>query len=158
MAISTTAGTKIYIGPVREPTVDTAGEYAGLAYVEIGEVENLGEFGDESTIVTFLSVGDSRTRKLKGSRDAGTISLTVGRDPFDAGQEDLNDAEATKFEYAFKVVVADAPDVGYADSVFYFGALVASARGTFNGADDVTRKSYQLAINTPIIEVPSAAL
>jgi hypothetical protein len=153
MAISTTAGAKVFIGPVRTSATDILSEYAALTpWVEIGEVESLGEFGDESTAVTFLSVGDARTRKLKGSRDAGTITLTVGRDPLDAGQIALRAAEKTKFEYAFKVVAADAPDEDYTDTTFYFGALVMSARDSFGGADDVTRTTYSLGINTEVFE------
>jgi hypothetical protein len=118
--------------------------------VEIGEVETLGEFGDESAAVTFLSVGDARTRKLKGARDAGTLALTVGRDPLDAGQIALSAAEKTKFEYAFKIVAADAPDEDYTDTTYYFGALVMSARENYGGADNVVRVTYSLGINTEI--------
>ncbi|HEY8359363.1 MAG TPA: phage tail tube protein [Ramlibacter sp.] len=151
MAISTAAGSKIYIGPVRTDATDTLAEYAALTpWVEIGEVETLGEFGDESAAVTFLSVGDARTRKLKGARDAGTLALTVGRDPLDAGQIALSAAEKTKFEYAFKIVAADAPDEDYTDTTYYFGALVMSARENYGGADNVVRVTYSLGINTEI--------
>lgn len=156
MAISTTSGSKIYIGPVRVSTVDTLAEYAALTpWVEIKEVENYGEFGDESSAVNFLSVGDARTRKLKGSRDAGTIALVCGRDPLDAGQLALRAAEKTKFEYAFKIVASDAPDEDYTDTVYYFGALVMSGRNNLGGADDVTKISFNLGVNTEIFEAPA---
>lgn len=152
MAITTAAGSKIYIGPVRSDTVDTIAEYAALTWVEVGEVETLGEFGDESSAVNFLSVGDARTRKLKGARDAGTLALTVGRDPLDLGQVALRAAEKTKFEYAFKVVAADAPDEDFTDTSYFFGALVMSARDNYGNADNVVRTTFNLGINTEILE------
>lgn len=153
MAITTAAGAKIYIGPVRTDATDTLAEYTALTpWVEIGEVETLGEFGDESSAVTFLSVGDARTRKLKGARDAGTLALTVGRDPLDPGQVALRAAEKSKFEYAFKIVAADAPDEDYTDTAYYFGALVMSARDNYGGADNVVRTTFNLGINTEIFE------
>lgn len=158
MAISTTSGTKAYIGPVRVSTVDTLAEYVALTpWVLIGEVENYGEFGDESSSVSFLSVGDARTRKLKGSRDAGTIALVCGRDPLDPGQLALRAAEKTKFEYAFKIVASDAPDEDFTDTTYYFGALVMSGRNNLGGADDVTKISFNLGINTEIFEAPAEA-
>ena len=36
MAITTAAGSKIYIGPVRAAATDTIAEYAALTWVEIG--------------------------------------------------------------------------------------------------------------------------
>ena len=156
MAITTAAGSKIYIGPVRTAATDTIAEYAALAWVEIGEVETLGEFGDESASVNFLAVGDARNRKLKGARDAGTLALTVGRDPLDPGQTALRAAEKGKFEYAFKVVAADAPDEDHTDSVYYFGALVMSARDNYGNADNVVRTTFNLGINTEILEEAAA--
>ena len=157
MAITTAAGSKIYIGQVRAPDTDTLAEYAALTgWVEIGEVETLGEFGDESSAVNFLAVNDARTRKLKGARDAGTLALTVGRDPLDPGQIALRAAEKTKFEYAFKVVAADAPDEDHTDTVYFFGALVMSGRNNYGGADNVVRNTFNLGINTEIFEAPAA--
>src|SRR6218665_414902 len=114
MAITTASGTKIYVGPATTSVTDTESEYAALTpYVLVGEVESYGDFGDQAADVTFAAVGESRTRHLKGARDAGTISLTCGRDPLDAGQLALKAAEKTKFEYAIKIVAADAPTGAY---------------------------------------------
>ncbi|MFG1371488.1 iron ABC transporter substrate-binding protein [Xanthobacter oligotrophicus] len=157
MTVTTTSGTKIYIGPaVTAAAADTTAEFAALTYVEVGEVQNLGEFGDESSSVSFASIGDARTRKLKGARDAGTLALTVGRDPLDVGQIALKAAEKTKFEYAIKVVAADAPSAGHTNSIFYFRALVMSGRNNFGANDSVTTAVFNLGINSEVYEVPSA--
>lgn len=153
MAISTTSGAKLYIG---SDTVLGSGsppfDYPDDTYVEIGEIENLGELGDESNLVNFLAIGDARVRKLKGARDAGTMAVVCGRDPLDAGQAALRDAEQTKAKYNFKLVYADAASDLYTDTVAYFSALVSSQRAQLNGSDDVTKLMFNLAINTAITE------
>lgn len=153
--INTAAGAKISIGPTT--AADTAVEYAALTYVEIGEVENLGEFGDQSNDVTFTSLKDSRVRHLKGARDAGVLALVVGRDAKDLGQVALKAAEKTKHAYAFKIEAADAEDGNDPNSIYYFHALVQSARDNFGEADNVVRTTFNLGIATGIIEVPTVA-
>lgn len=157
MTVRTTSGTRIYIGSA---TLIGSGSppfaYDDDSYTEIGEVENLGEFGDEANTVKFTAIGDARVRNLKGARDAGVMALVCGRDPLDAGQVALDAAQNTNFAYNFKVVAADAPNEDYSDSVFYFTALVASARNQFGSNDDVSKKMYNLAIGTAVSETPSS--
>lgn len=159
MAITTASESKVFI--CSTPWVNTledAADYAALTWIEVGEVEDMGEFGDESSDVTFSSIGDGRTRHLKGVRDAGTLSLVCGRDPLDAGQVALKAAEKTKFSYPIKIEAADAPSADYSDSVYYFGAKIMSARDNYGTVDNVVRSTFQLGIDTEIIEVVSADL
>ncbi|MDG4676180.1 iron ABC transporter substrate-binding protein [Shinella sp. 838] len=157
MAITTASESKVFICVTPAlPATDTAAEYAALVWVEIGEVEDMGEFGDESSDVTFASVGDGRTRHLKGVRDAGTLALVCGRDPADLGQIALKAAEKTKFSYPIKVQAADAISEDYTDSVYYFNAKVMSARDNYGSVDNVVRTNFSLGIDSAIIEVPSA--
>jgi hypothetical protein len=156
MSITTASGAKIYIGPTTAVTgandaaIITA--YKALTYVEIGEVESLGEFGDAANDVTFTSLSDARVRHLKGARDAGVLSLVVGRDPLDAGQIAARAAEKTKFAYAFKVVAEDAPDEDGTPSSFFFHALVQGAKENFGEADNVIKTNIDLGIVTQIYE------
>ena len=160
MAVVTASGTRIFIGPaVTEADADTIAEFRDLSpYTEITEVENYGEYGDESPLVNFVSVGDGRVRKTKGARDAGTMTLVVGRDPLDAGQNLLVAAEQTKFEYAFKIVHADAPTEDYSNSEDYFRAIVSSRRANIGENDNVVRRTFNLAINSEVFESPAAEL
>lgn len=154
MAINTSAGTKIYIGPVNNTAADETA-YAALSYVEVLEVESLGEFGDSAQAVTFTSLGDARVRKLKGSYDAGDIALTVANSPNDAGQIALVAASRTAFSYAIKVVAADAADGNDTDSTFYFRGKVMTRRLNVGGANDVTKRSFTIGIDSEIVEIPS---
>jgi hypothetical protein len=152
MSVNTAAGTRISIGPIVEqelPATDAAAItlLGGLTYVEIGEVENIGDYGDTVGDVTFASLGDSRTRHLKGLADAGTMDLTIGFDNGDAGQIALVAAQKdrSRWNYAFKVTYED----GLTD---YFLAKVMSLGKTVGGAEDVIRRSASLGINSPIYE------
>lgn len=153
--ITTASGAKVFIGPVTTSATDTASEYAALTYTEIGLVETLGEFGDEAASVNFTALNDARVRKAKGSRNAGTLALTIGRDPTDPGQIALEAAQATNFKYAFKVVYPDRPNPTGTDTIEYFRALVMSNRRNVGNADNVIRVAYPLDIDSPITTVPA---
>jgi hypothetical protein len=155
--IVTATGTRFWIGPITGPDVDTTTEFAALAWVEVGLVETYGEIGDEAAAVNFAAVGDGRVRKSKGARDAGTMALTVGHDPTDLGQMAMEAAEGTNKNYAFKMVLPDRPDEDGTDTVQYFRGLVMSRRRNIGGNDNVIRRTYAIAINTEIYEVPAAA-
>jgi hypothetical protein len=157
MAIASTTGAKVYIGPVNT-TADDETAYAALSYVEITPVESIGEFGDQASTIEFTALGDARVRKRKGVRNAGDLNIVVGHDPLDAGQLAMVAAEATEFSYAMKVVLADAADENDADSVFYFRALVSSARVNVGSANAIIKRTFVALIDSQIIEVPSEAV
>lgn len=157
MDISTTAGAKISISnaAVITSVTDTLAEYAALTYIEVKQVESLGDFGDTSNLVNFTSLSDARVRKLKGSRDAGELALVVGNVPDDPGQVALIAAEKTKFLYAFKVEFADkGPGSGALNTICYFAALVNSASFSVGEADSVIRSNYSLPIDSQLFIAP----
>ncbi|MFN3858111.1 MAG: hypothetical protein ACK4RV_10195 [Caulobacter sp.] len=154
--LSASAGTKIYIGPIT--AADDVSAYAALSYTEVGGVETISEFGDQSGQITFTGLGDSRVRKLKGARDAGDVTVAAAFDARDAGQIAMRAAEATKFSYAIKVVYEDSPDANDTDSVDYFHAKVMSARRNVGGANNVLMETYVLAIDTAIVSALSEAV
>lgn len=153
MGLSTTSGARLYVGTASP--ADTLLEFAADTWTEIGHVEDIGEFGDEASEVEFTAVnyasGDARKQRFKGSRDAGVLTLTCGRDALDAGQQALIAAEKTEDEYNFKIVADDAP-TGGTPTTFYMKVLVMSAKLNFSGADDVTRIAFGLGINSAILE------
>jgi hypothetical protein len=168
MAIHKTAGSKIYIGPQINPdTINAMSDYDAVntfeaisedQWVEIEEVEDMGEHGDSSEAITFTAVGNRRVRKLKGPRDAGTKNIVVGRDPLDDGQVALIAADGSDLNYAFKVTHADARAENFTDSVEYFAGLVMSRRVQQGQVNTVTRRTFPIAINTGIYEVSSAEI
>lgn len=154
MTVQTAAGSRLFIGSVAAATVDTKAEYEALTYVEVGEIEDLGEFGDKANEIKFTSVNDRRVRKFKGSFDAGTLPLTVGFDAGDAGQVALVAAFASDNDYAFKVVLNDAPqDSDGAGTHFYFRGKVMSKPVNVGNAENVVKRKFDLGINSEILEI-----
>jgi hypothetical protein len=165
MAISTSAGARIFIGQtVNVTTIEAMSAEVALAFweaiaeedwTEIEEVESISQFGDTSQVANFVSLGKRRVRKLKTTKDAQTTTLTVGRDPLDPGQIALSAAQKTDFNYAFRVIYNDARDENYSPSTDYFGGMVLSEPVTVGAATDVTKRTFEVGINTAIYEDPS---
>lgn len=161
MTINTASGAKLYIGS--SDIVDVPEEYddtekAALilafeadSYIEVGEVEDLGEFGDQSEAVKFTSLSDARTRSLKGPRDAGDMAVVAGDDPNDDGQTAMEAAEGQPFDYNFKVVLNDAQSLTGTDSVHYFHGKVMGKRRNVGQANNVVRRTFTIGINSKIV-------
>lgn len=164
MAIHKTAGSRLFISPTAVDNDDINGMSDEDAieffeaindWIEVEEVEDFGELGDTAESVTFTSVKNRRVRKLKGSRDAGTQAIVVGRDALDDGQEALIDAELTDFNYPIKIELADARTPGHSNSVMYYAGLVMSRPTNMAAVNDVTRRTFNIDINTAVYEVAS---
>lgn len=160
MTINTTGGAGLYIGGTT--AIDFSTDQAALnafeaitGWIKVGELEDLGEIGDSSADVPFNALGANRVRHLKGSRDAGTMTVVAGDDPSDPGQQALRAAERTKYNHNFMIIYEDAPDASSTDSVDYFRALVMSARKQNGTADNVMRRTFALGINSSVITVDS---
>jgi len=158
MGVNTAAGTRVFLGTTAIPDnmVDLTDEQAlavfeADSYVEVAEVESLGEFGDESQAVTFASLKDGRTRKFKGTRDAGTVPLVVGHDATDEGQLALVAAEASPLDYNVKIVSNDALSLGGDGSIDYFYGKVMSKRKNVGDVNNVVRGNYAIGINSRIV-------
>src|SRR5690606_36042312 len=99
------------------------------------ETESLGSVGDTSAEITFDGIASNRSRRLKGTRNAGTMEVVCGIDYGDAGQIALIAAEKTIHDYAFKLVLNDAP-VGGTPSERLFIAKVASVAEALDAANN----------------------
>lgn len=154
MSIGTSQGARFYIGPVSSATDIT--DLAALSYTEVGKVETLGEIGPNAQDVTFVPLADGDVQHLKGAIDNGATTVTCARDPLDAGQLALSAAMATKFEYAAKIVLADAADANDTDTVIYVRGPVLNARRNVGGANDVTKINFAIANNVYLEDASEA--
>jgi hypothetical protein len=160
MAIFTVAGAKVSIATgatATTPQVNAAG-YDALTWQEIKEIDSIGQYGDASNDIAFTAIGDARVRHLKGSRDAGVLTLSMANDPLDAGQLALVAAEKTKFTYNFKIEWLDKADANDTNSIDYFGAKVQGVPKVGGSADDIVKREATLGIMTEITEVPATAV
>jgi hypothetical protein len=156
MGISATAKSKLSIGtvPGEEDDFDVA-TFAADTYKQVKNVENMGEFGSEAEVIVGKFIDQSYARKLKGTRDNGSMTIVVGHDASDEGQIALKAAEKTEFVYRFKVELNDKPEGG-TNTIYYFAALVASAKSTLDEADNIVKTTFILAITGEVLEVPAA--
>ncbi len=156
--IYTSTGAKLFIGPSATSATDTAAEYAALMpWTEIGMVSTIGEFGDESSEVTFAVLGDGRIRKAKGARNAGTLAVTVAHTLDDDGQTAMIAAEATYNNYAFKVELPNKLNATGTNEIQYFRGLVMSKRLNVGSSDSVVTSTYNIGVNSPIVTVEPTA-
>ncbi|MFK5173523.1 hypothetical protein ACI3QN_13500, partial [Propionibacterium freudenreichii] len=75
-------------------------------------------------------LGDGRSKKFKGQRNAGTMSVVCGLDDADAGQILLRAAEKdnTTGDFHFKVVFDNKITSGGVNASRFFSGKVMSAR------------------------------
>ncbi|WP_028030526.1 hypothetical protein [Gemmobacter nectariphilus] len=158
MTIYATNGAKLYIGGAlaAKSTDFVLTDFASQTWVEVGETEGLGSVGDASAEITFDGIAANRTRRLKGTRNAGTMEVVCGIDYDDNGQIALLAAEKTIHDYAFKLVLNDAPPAG-TPSERYFVAKVGSAVEAFDTANNVMKLNASLWVNSNVVKVNAAA-
>lgn len=167
MAIHINAGSKIYISQttVSPDAINAMDDltaisfYEGIVdFIEIEEVEDMGSVGDSAEDVTFTAIGNRRVRHLKGSFDAGTQTITCGRDPLDDGQVQLATAQKTDFDYAFKIELNDARTANHTKSTMYYAGKVMSNPTNLGNVSNVVRREFTVGIGTAVLEIASEEL
>lgn len=156
--LNTAAGCRLAFGGKTAPA--SLAEYEADTYVQVGEIEDLGEFGDTFSAVNFTALSDGRVRKYKGTADAGNMTLAVGLDTGDAGQKAVAVAhkDRTKGNYNVKITLNDGDPTAtpaILPTTFYFGVKVMKNTVAAGSADNVVRRNMTFAINTDIIEIPA---
>jgi hypothetical protein len=163
MGLQTAANGKVYIASTFGAVPANQAAYEALTWLEITQLENLPEFGDNTEEVTFQDLSQGRVSKLKGTRDAGTSDLMFAYDetlyegsPLTGQYQMLAGSEDdTTNNYYFKLTYNDASTgspLG-TDTTRYFSALVGSFREGGQGANDVVMVSCNLRLNSSVIRV-----
>lgn len=161
MSLYATAGSKVYIGTVlAAKKVDfVAADFAAVVWEEITSIESMGSLGDTSRPVTIELVSEARDKVMKGSRSANSLELVCGADATDPGQIDLIAAERTPYDYAFKVELNDKPATGTSpkNSERLFVGKVMSQQEVYEGANNVRKINFSLAVNSNVVRVAASA-
>lgn len=156
MTIYATNGTQLFIGGVlaQKSTDFTEADFSGQSalWTEVGETEALGSVGDTAAEIAFDGIGSNRTRRLKGTRNAGAMEVVCGIDYSDEGQQALIAAEKTPHDYAVRLVLTDAPEGG-TPSERMFIAKVASVAEAFDTANNVMKLNVSLWVNSNIVKL-----
>jgi hypothetical protein len=154
-------GTRLFISDAAiASTIETEREFSAQSWTEVGLITQFGEYGRVYDLVTFQQVYDGRTFKLKGGYNDGQMTLTVGQDLSDDGQELLYNAAnaATQDNWGFRIEFNDAPSSVGGPSTVFFRALPMSFRSTLGAVNAVFSATSMLEINSPIVTVDAAEL
>ncbi|PSJ60745.1 hypothetical protein [Pseudaminobacter soli (ex Li et al. 2025)] len=106
------AGAKIFIGSaaMAAPTVDVIpSDFAAVAWTEISDWTQCGSIGDAAQLITTQVISQSRDKKQKGTRNAGSMQNVFAINSSDPGQIAVIAAEKTGNNYPFKIEWNDAP-------------------------------------------------
>jgi len=139
-------GTQFYVSTQLPTTYDETG-FGALAWTEVGEVENIGEFGGDATITEFIPLSSGIVKKRKGSINYGTASLAIGRLGGDTGQGILKDGFDGSNRYqvhSFKMVNSDG-------ATAYFTGVVASFTTTVNDANTVMMVNCNVELDNRVL-------
>jgi hypothetical protein len=156
MAIQTGSGVSLAIGTTAAAT--TLGQYQADSYTTVGEVSEIGAFGDERNVVSFLSLADGRVRKARGSANAGDAQVTYAYDSTNSGQDNLrtafNTVSQSADEFNFRVQFNDS--LGSNPTTWYFRARITQRRVQNITTDAIVMVNATLAINSALVEQEAA--
>lgn len=154
--IKTGTGVTLAIGTTAAAT--NQAQFEADTYTEVGDVEEIQEFGDARNPVTFAALADGRVRKARGTADAGDVTIIYAHQTGDGGQDAIKTAfEVTSQaadEFNFRIQLNDSE--GVSPTTFYFRAKVMSRRVQAITNDGVIRVAAMLSINSAVIEVAAA--
>lgn len=156
--IFSTAGSKLYIGGTQDmKSADfVEADFSTETWTEITGLESLGSVGDTSEEIAQAVVGEGRTKRIKGTRNAGAMEVVMAINYADAGQQALLAAEKTPQDYAFRVVFNDAPEGG-TPSERMFIAKVGSVSEAYDTANSVMKLNSSLWVNSNVVRINAAA-
>ena len=115
-------------------------------WTEVADLSGIdGDLGDESELISYEVWGaDNRVRKLKGTRNAGDVTVKVARLADDPGQTLMRVAEQASEPFGFKCQLENG-------DTFLFPALCMSAKRS--SGDNVVMLAYPLQLTDDVTEV-----
>lgn len=147
MDVLSPIGSTISICMTGKPASYTAAGYAALTWIEVGEVDSIGETGAESALNSRTRLKDGAVKKSKGARNYGALPLTLAMVPGDLGQQALRNAEMSQTDYP---IMTKFPD----GTIDYSMCFVMSFKDNIGNAEGGTIMSASnLEVNTKPIRV-----
>lgn len=141
-------------------TIDTEVEFTAQTWTEIGLIESIGDYGRVFDLVNFQAIADGRTYKLKGGFNDGALSLVMGQDLSDAGQNALATAAAASSQsnYGFRLELNDPPTSVGGPTTYFFRGLPMSFRTTMGAANAIIKAQAGVEVNSDILRTDPAEL
>lgn len=148
------AGARFYVSTLLFPEQSadvTIASFASVTWIEVLKWTQMGTYGDTSQLITADLIGEGRTKKLKGTKNAGAMANVFALDNLDAGQQKLVAASKVLDNYAFKIELTDkGTGVGATNGLREFYGLVMSASEAGGGANTVQTLNCTIEINSNI--------
>jgi hypothetical protein len=147
--IESIAGAIIGISAQLPATFDAAGyDASAMLFTTVGKVESIGNHGMAATVTKFTPIDTATVNKIKGSKDYGTMSLSMGSVPGDAGQVLLKTAsENGSIHYSI--------ELRYPDGEFhYLDVLVTKFEYADGTVNDVQKVNVDLEICRKPVIIP----
>jgi hypothetical protein len=145
------AGAIVGISATIPTTFDAAGyDISGTVYTPVANVESVGNHGMTAAVSSFTPVDTETVAKVKGSKDYGTIALSIGYVPSDAGQALLKTAsEAPQTHYSIELRYQDG-------ETHYLDVIVTKFEYVDGSTNDVRKINVDLAICRQPVIIPQA--
>lgn len=138
--VQSLSGATLALSAALPTTYDAAGYGATtMVYTLIGSIENFGQHGVSATITEFTDVATATVTKVKGSKNYGTKSLSIGSIPSDAGQIMIDAAAESTARYSAKLTYPSG-------AIHYLDVLVAKSEFVDGQVNDVQKRNVDLAI------------
>lgn len=157
MPLYPVAGCKFFISedPFPEQSADVvAADFTPVAWVEVGKWTSMGPYGDSAQLITTDLIGEGRTKKMKGTRNAGSMANTFAVDASDEGQIKMLEASQTLENYAFQIELNDSGGgTGAVNSKRQFYGLVMQSQEAGGGANTVQTLNATVEINSNIVTI-----
>jgi len=152
-------GTKVFIASetLLPATYDVAG-YDELTWLEVGMIEDVGEFGPDASIGSFTPISTGIACKFMGTTDNGEITLSIAKTTTDSGLAALIARQGNPDSVAMKIQLSAVGTTtsGHTKPAkyqrYFFPGLVRSAKVTVGAGDDVVKIMSALVINGAIVE------
>ncbi|MDY8107759.1 hypothetical protein U0C82_01185 [Fulvimarina sp. 2208YS6-2-32] len=132
--------TKLFVGPVSTVDNPDLATYTAVTAGDWKQVSKLKEFpeigGGKREVVRDELLDEDNVSKFLGVNDFGSGTITVQREPADAGQLAMKAAQATGDRILGKLIYSDG-------AIQFFTMLVASAQNDTAGPNSVMVTSFE---------------
>jgi len=142
--VETISGALLAISATIPVSYDAAG-YSDTdnVFTSVGEVETYGNHGVTAAITEFTPVDTAVVAKVKGSKNYGTMALTLGSVPGNAGQVLLKTASESNAHYSVKITYPDG-------EIHYLDVLVSK----FEYQDGTVNNVQKIAVDLALCRAP----
>ena len=147
--IFSSVGTKVSVADAAPATYDETG-FAALTWALCGELAELPSYGAEAALATHTPLATGVVAKRRGSKNFGSLALTMAISETDAGAAILETtADADAGADAQVSVKVEFPS----GRIQYFTSQVMSFKTNASNADSITMGEVTLEIDNTVVKV-----